>query len=340
MNGYERIMAALKGEQVDKIPVMLHNFMVAAKEIGITMGQFREDPKLIAKAFIHSVEKYQLDGILVDLDTATLAGSLGVKVDFPEHEPARVSSGVLDSYDLLKTLKPVDVGSYKYIQIWLESVRLLIDYFGNEIAIRGNCDAAPFSLACMVRGMENWMTDFYVSEPEKIRELLDYCAEATTQFISLMSETGADIVSNGDSLAGPDVISPDLYEEFAFPYEKKIVEHAHKLGLPYILHICGDTSLILDKMLLTGADSFELDYKTDIQSAFNILHDKATLIGNIDPSGVLALGTPELVREKTLELLNVFSKTNRFILNSGCALPSSTPEINLTTFVRTAREYK
>jgi uroporphyrinogen decarboxylase len=333
-------MAALKGEPVDKIPVMLHNFMVAAEEIGITMRQFREDPKLMAKAFSHAVEKYKIDGILVDLDTATLAGSLGVKIDFPEHEPALSLSGILDSYDLLKALKPVDVGSYKYVQVWLESVRLLKDYFGSEIAIRGNCDTAPFSLASMVRGTENWMTDLYISEPEKLRELLEYCTEATIQFISLMAEAGAHIVSNGDSPAGPDLISPDLYEEFAFPYEKRVVEHAHKLGLPYTLHICGDTSLILDKMLLTGADSFELDYKTDIQNAFNILHDKATFIGNIDPSGVLALGTPELVKKKTLELLNVFSKTNRFILNSGCALPSSTPEINLITFVKTARDYK
>lgn len=239
MNGYERIMAALKGEPVDKIPVMLHNFMNAAEEIGITMGQFREDPKLIAQAFIHSVEKYQLDGVLVDLDTSTLAGSLGVKVDFPEHEPARSVSGILDSYKSLNELKPVDVGSYKYVQIWLEAVRLIKNHFGNEIAIRGNCDQAPFSLAGMIRGMEIWLVDLLISEPENICKLLDYCTEVTTQFISMMAEAGAHMVSNGDSPAGPDLLSPELYTKFAFPYEKKVVEHTHKLGLPYTLHICG-----------------------------------------------------------------------------------------------------
>jgi uroporphyrinogen decarboxylase len=89
MNGYQRIVAALKGERPDKIPVMLHNFMVAAEELNISMGRFRESPTLIAEAFIHSVEKYGLDGVLVDIDTVTLAGSVGVPVDFPEHEPAR-----------------------------------------------------------------------------------------------------------------------------------------------------------------------------------------------------------------------------------------------------------
>ena len=61
---------------------------------------------------------------------------------------------------------------------------------------------------------------------------------------------------------------------------------------------------------------------------------------NIDPSGVLALGSTDLVRQKTTELLEVFSQTNRFILNSGCALPASTPEKNLKAFVETARNFK
>jgi len=48
MNGYQRMMAALRGKPHDKIPVMLHNFMTAAEEFNVTMGQFRENPVLIA----------------------------------------------------------------------------------------------------------------------------------------------------------------------------------------------------------------------------------------------------------------------------------------------------
>lgn len=340
MNGYQRILAALNGEPADKIPVMLHNFMVAAAELNISMGQFRESPGLIADAFIKSVEKYDLDGVLVDIDTVTLAGSVGVTVDFPEKEPARSPRGFLNSLDNLKSLKPVNIENYKYIQIWLEAVKLIKNYFGDEILVRGNCDQSPFSLASMMRGIEFWMMDLCLAKSSQLHELLDYCTEATCQFIKLMVQTGAHMVSNGDSPAGPDLISPELYEQYAMPYETKVVGEAHKAGVYYTLHICGNTSLILDKMLMTGADAFEIDYKTDTRHAFDILKDKATFVGNIDPSGVLALGTPALVREKTVELLNIFSKTNRFILNSGCALPSITPEANMRTFVETARNYK
>ncbi|MPM64834.1 hypothetical protein SDC9_111725 [bioreactor metagenome] len=38
MTGYERIEAALDGKMPDKTPIMLHNFMMAAKEAGYTMA--------------------------------------------------------------------------------------------------------------------------------------------------------------------------------------------------------------------------------------------------------------------------------------------------------------
>jgi MtaA/CmuA family methyltransferase len=232
------------------------------------------------------------------------------------------------------------VEDYRYIQVWLEAVRLLKEHFRDDIFIRGNCDQAPFTLASMMRGTQNWMLDLMMADENLILRLLDYCTDAVCQFIRLMSQTGCDMVSNGDSPAGPSMISPEMYEKFAMPYERQIVDLAHSLGLPYALHICGDTGLILDRMLLTGADAFELDYKTDAGKVYNMYHNKATLIGNIDPSGVLALGTPDEVRKKTEELLVVYSGSHRFILNAGCALPPITPEENVKAMIEVARGWR
>ncbi|MEN8118667.1 MAG: uroporphyrinogen decarboxylase family protein [Bacteroidota bacterium] len=340
MNGYERINAALAGKPTDKIPVMLHNFMMAAEEARVSMATFRNNPRIMADVFIRSVEKYQFDGILVDMDTVTLAGAVGVPVDFPEHEPARSAVGNLTQLEDVKKLKIVNIGDYRYVENWLEATRLIKEYFKDEIFVRGNCDQNPFSLASMMRGSQEWMLDLVMGEPDQLTELLEYCTDKTCQFIDLMAQTGCDMVSNGDSPAGPEMISPEMYEMYALPYEKKVVKTAHKNNLPYTLHICGDTEAILELMLQSGADAFELDYKTNTQRSFDVLHNDACFIGDIDPSGVLALGTPELVKQETVELLDIFTKTNRFILNAGCALPSSTPEENIRMFVKTAREYK
>ena len=340
MNGNERISAALKGEKPDKVPVMLHNFLMAVREHGVTMEQYRNNPEIIAETFIASVEKYQYDGVLIDIDTVTLAGAVGVPVDFPVNDAARTHTGNLGKLQDVLHLKPVNVENYKYIQIWLEAVRLLKDHFKNEKYIRGNCDQSPFSLASMMRGAQNWMLDLMMGPEEQVIRLLEYCTDATTQFINLMAQTGCDMVSNGDSPAGPEMISAEMYLKYAMPYEKRIVEAAHKAGKAYALHICGNTDIILEYMLMTGADAFELDYKTDINKIYNLLHDNTTFIGNIDPSGVLALGTPEDVRKKTLELLNIYKDSNRFILNAGCAIPPTTPSENLKIMIDTARSYR
>jgi len=62
-----------------------------------------------------------------------------------------------------------------------------------------------------------------------------------------------------------------------------------------------------------------------------------TFFGNIDPSGVLARGTVDQVRARTRELVDLFADTPRFVLNSGCALPATTPPENIRAMIDEAR---
>ena len=332
MTGLERINSVLAGKWTDRRPVMLHNFMMAAREEGITMKEFRENPEKAARAFINAAEKYDTDGVLIDVDTATLAGSVGVPVDYPEYEPARTHGTLISSLDELENLPPVDVARDPGIQKWLEITRIVKEYFGDEKYVRGNCDQAPFSLASMIRGSQDLMTDLLL-EKERVHQLLEYTTEAGIQFIGLMKETGADMVSNGDSVAGPEMIPPEFYREFAFPYEQKLIDEAHRLGLPYTLHICGDTDIILEDMVKTGADALELDYLTDIHLIYRLCHDSVLFIGNIDPSGVLNFGTTELVKQKTEEVLEIYSESPRLMINAGCAIPPDTPSENIKQMI-------
>ena len=168
--------------------------------------------------------------------------------------------------------------------------------------------------------------------------LLEHCRDATIQFIRLMASAGADMVSNGDSAAGPSVVSPAIYRAFAQPYERRVVEAAHAAGLPYALHICGKTEPILPDMLATGADALELDFKTDARSARGVLSGRAVFIGNLDPTGVLALGGTRDFEDATRQLLALFRNDSGFILNAGCAIPANTPPQNIRAMIRSARE--
>jgi MtaA/CmuA family methyltransferase len=337
MNGHQRIAAALAGERPDHVPVILHNFMMAAREAGHVFSQWRRDPQKIAGSFIQAVETYGFDGVLLDLDTATLAGALGVPVEQPEDEPALAHGACLAALSEVDDLEPVDVGADPRVQVWVEAVRLLVEHFRDEVFIRGNCDQAAFSLASMMRGAAEWMMD--LTDPgnhERARTLLDHCVEAHLQLVRLVAEAGAHMVSCGDSPAGPSLVSPRMYREFARPWERRIVEEAHRLGLPCVIHICGRTEPILGDLLETGADGLDLDYQTDARGAHDEMKDRAVFIGNLDPSGVVGLGSPRLVEERSRELLEIFADTPRFVLNAGCAIPADTPPENVRAMVRAA----
>ena len=214
------------------------------------MRSYRSDPQAIADTFIQAVETYQYDGIVVDVDTATLAEAVGVPVDLPENEPARCRAGCIDALQQIPDLPPPNIAASDRACIWLEAVRQLRDYFGDEILIRGNADQAPFSLASMMRTPATWMMDL-LDEPNRpyVFQLLEYCTQATCEFVRLMREFGAHMTSNGDSPAGPTMISPEMYRRYALPYEQQVVATAHRLSLPYILHICGNTQSILADMV-------------------------------------------------------------------------------------------
>src|SRR5512136_1457786 len=179
MNGYQRIRAALEGRSPDRVPVMLHNFLMASREAGFTQRRFREDPAAICESFVRAVETYGYDGVLVDVDTVTVAEALGVMADHPEDQPARWAGPRIASLAEVKDLPPPDIGSHPRVQVWLEAVGRLKAHFRDEVFVRGNCDQAGFSLASMIRGPADWMMDLVdEANREDARALLSYCTVA------------------------------------------------------------------------------------------------------------------------------------------------------------------
>jgi uroporphyrinogen-III decarboxylase len=57
-------------------------------------------------------------------------------------------------------------------------------------------------------------------------------------------------------------VSPELYREFCFERERKLVEHIHSLGAYAKIHICGNISAILPDVIRTGADIIDIDHRT------------------------------------------------------------------------------
>ena len=129
-----------------------------------------------------------------------------------------------------------------------------------------------------------------------MRRLLEYATEQVITYARALIAAGAHMTGMGDSIAGPDVCSPAMYRQFAWPYERQVVETLAAEGTMIGLHICGDATRIVDDMVGTGSQLLAVDHKVDRAAAKEAARGVTTLIGTVDPSGVLARGTPDDVR--------------------------------------------
>lgn len=340
MTSLERTMAVVSGRLPDRVPVCLHNFLLASREAGIPLEQYLSEPEAAARAHLHAVEKYGHDCILIDLDTTMLAEAMGATRDCTPGEPGHIAAPAIQSLDEVERLRPVDPERDGRIPALLEAVRIMRRQVGDQVAIRGNADQCAFSLAGLLRGMQQFMMDL-VSEPDHpgIQRLLEVSYQSHLATHRALRKAGAHFTSNGDSPAGPDVVSPKLFERFARPWQERLVRELAAEGVFVVIHICGDTSLILHQLAQYPFCGFELDYKTDARRAKATAGQKHVLFGNVDPSGVIARGTPELVTARTRELISLWKPGGLFVLNAGCAIPESTPPENIRALIRAAHEY-
>ncbi len=339
MNSLQRVMAAIKFQPVDKIPVGLHNFQMCALWSGIDFDLFYKNGEAMANSQIDLWNKFRHDAIFLENGTAALAEALGCEVIYRKDQPPAVGRPLLHDISEVDSLKRLpEISECPILCENLKATNILAKQFGNQVFIMGRGDQGPFSLAALLLGMDNLLMEIAMGENnDMVHKLLNYCTDFIIKYCSEQIKHGAVCTSIGDSTAGPDVVSPETYGEFALPYEKIIVDAVHEIGGLFSLHICGNATKITDKMILTGADILEIDEKTDLVVAKSIAEGKAALLGQVSP-GTTRFGKPEDVKNEAVKSICIMGKNTGFILGAGCALASDTPDENIYAMIN-ARDY-
>lgn len=340
MNSLERCMAVLNGETPDRLPIVPQCFMLAVETAGLKISDVNRNGRKMAQAHIISQEKYGYDGCVIDFDDATIAEAVGAKVIYRENEPAIVD----EEQPVLKDLRDVynlsipDPASSGRLNEWLEATRTLSDAIGDHVFIMGRADQGPFSIACLLRGTTQFMMDLLTEDKRLIDDVLDYCRRVSAVFSKAQKDAGAHVTSIGDALAGPNLISPDMYRDYALIPEQRLAKEVQDYGIPFSIHICGNTNSIIQDMGTTGAKILEVDWKLDIKEARRLVPEDTVLMGNIDPSTPLVLGTPSDVDAAVKRLIEA-TKGKRHIVSSGCAMGRNTPPENFKAFIEAAHRY-
>ena len=341
MNSIERTYLALQHKQPDRVPVDLHNFMVTARRMGVTnFGDYFRDGEALAEGQIESWKRFGHDVLTLENGTAALAAACGVNVVYQEGSAPVAQEPAIQSLDEVDQLALPDPYTHPVLSQLLKATRIVVQEIGSQAFIIGRGDQGPFSLACEIRGMAQFMLDLALGEQtEKIHQLLDFCRQASYRYCLAQIEMGAHATSIGDSPSGPDLLSPRHYRKYAWPYVKQLSDDLKAKGVILSYHICGNATPIVEDMVNSGAQILELDQKADMRASKAAARGKATILGPVDPSEVMANGTPELVTEKCAHAIEILAPGGGFILGPGCALPPTTPDENIDAMIAAARQF-
>jgi MtaA/CmuA family methyltransferase len=326
MTSLERCLAVLRHQPCDRVPVVPQAFLFACQQAGFSLRDMNREAKWMAEAHRLCQEKFGYDGCVIDFDDASLAEACGAKVIYRDEEPAIVD----DSEPLLKTLEAIediaipDPPASPRLSHWLEATRLLADAVGDHVFIMGRADQGPFTLACLLRGIQQFMVDLLTVDPAIIKKVIDHCRKICTAFAKAQKDAGAHATSIGDAMASPHLISPETYRTFALEPERQMTREVQAYGIPLSLHICGNTKSIFSDMVLTGASILEIDALIEMGQAktscmMRPTSERPVLMGNIHTSDPLVLGTPQQVDRAAQRIIESTRGMGLF-LSSGCAL--------------------
>jgi uroporphyrinogen decarboxylase len=341
MTSLERCQAVLDGGTPDRVPVCLLNFMPVAAMAGLSLREYCSDGEAMAAAHIAAWKRFGHDMVDLEVGVAALAGAVGCTVDFEEDtSPPWVTAPALASIDDIDRLQPIDPHSDGMLPQMLAATRIISEELGDRVLLLSEADQGPFSLASQIVGVEEFLIAIIdPAKEELVERLLDYTTQQVITYGRALIEAGAHVTMMGESLAGPDVCAPDLYRRYALPYERRVIETLAAEGKPMGLHICGDATRIVEDMVGTGAPFLQVDHKIDRHVAKRAAEGRTTLVGTVDPSDLLARGTPRDVRTAARSDIEVLAPNGGFMLAPGCALPYHTPEANIEALIQAAQDH-
>ena len=137
----------------------------------------------------------------------------------------------------------------------------------------------------------------------------------------------------------------DLFDRFALPSLKRLIDLGHRHGLKVMLHCCGGYRPLLPSMVRAGLDGVHAlqpccagmepaSLKKDFGSSL-------LLNGAIDSHHVLIKGTPPFVREQTRRTLDILSPGGGYVAGaSHDYILEETPLENVLAMFETVQEYR
>jgi len=338
MNGYERFMKALKGQEPDTVPIW--DLIIDKSIIEGLYGEI---------SFLDFIEKENLDGLTVSEDWIKVLKKIdgsNTYIDKWRIKWKMMANGILypidgpiKNYKDLKNYTLPDANS----EYWYQSIKEAVKRFKGEKAIIFMAhDAFEYS-HYLFGGMDKLFMN-YILAPDLVKEVSEIVWCYKSKSIRNAIEIGADAIILGDDYAGRTgtLMSPDHFREFVLPYLKKAVNIAHKNGSCLIKHTDGNIWKIIDDIIDAGINAInplEPIADMDIGKVKKKYGERVCLIGNIDCAMLLPMGTRIEVEEAVKETIAKAAPGGGYIMASSNSIHSGVKPENYRTMVKATRKY-
>jgi MtaA/CmuA family methyltransferase len=336
MNSRERIFALFAGKPVDRLACMPITMQLAADLVGRKYYDYVTDYRVLVEGQLKVAEQYGFDQLGTLSDPAREAADCGAAIKYFEDSPPAIDESnalLADKTKLAKLKIPDAAGGGGRMHDRVKAVELYKSRVGNDKIIEGWVEG-PCAEGADLRGINTIMTDFF-DDPGFIKDLFEFAINMALNFAKAQIEAGADTIGIGDAAAS--LVGPKIYEEFIWPYEKRLIDGIHKMGGAIRLHICGNTRALLEGMGRLGAEMIDLDFPSPVRLAREKMGPKQVICGNINPVAVLRDQTPEEIYQA---IENCHKEAgDKYIVGAGCEITRDTPQENIRTLARYAASH-
>ncbi len=170
-------------------------------------------------------------------------------------------------------------------------------------------------------------------QPDLVAEIFNRVGElevAACEAMASHEKVGALIIGDDMGHKHGTLVSAQVIREYAMPWDKRMVEAAHRYDKPYILHSCGNLSEIMDDLIdYVGIDakhSYE-DVITPVAEAKRLWGDRIAICGGVDVDKLARLSEEE-VRKYTRRILEKCAPGGGYLLGSGNSVANYIPVDN------------
>ena len=319
MTRWERVRAALNGDQVDRPPasVWRHFYHRENSAAGL------------AEAMLGFQQRYGWDFMKVNPRESYHAEDWGLKLRFSDNDsqsPETVDWPIKTAEDF-KKIEPLDIHQ-GVLGEQLEALKLIADGLGGQVPFLMTI-FTPLSIAGYMAGSHNAMEVLLRENPKEVHGCLEVISETFSRYAAECVATGAaGLFFATTGWATYDRLSDDEYDEFGRPYDLRVLRAVSDAEFN-VLHVCGSNN-----MLSTLKDYPVAAFNWDTQDETNVWLNEGgkitqkAVIGGITHRSNLLDGKPEEVAEEAVWTKDTMEIT-RWMLGPGCTIPAATPHENL-----------